>query len=58
MISYLCIFLLLPFGGFAEEEVVDEDTENPNDAMTTNKEQNQVTETVTETNSYACSNFW
>ena len=51
MISYLCILLLLPFGGFGEDGIVDETTENPNDVVTTAQEQNQEedkTETVTE----------
>ena len=38
MISYLCILLLLPFGGFGEDEIVDETTQTPNDVMTTAQE--------------------
>ena len=51
MISYLWILLLLPFGGFGEDEIVDETTQTPNDVMTTVQEQNKEednTETVTE----------
>ena len=43
--------LLLPFGGFGEDEIVDETTQTPNDVMTTAQEQNKEegnTETVTE----------
>ena len=43
--------LLLPFGGFGGNEIVDETTQTPNDVMTTAQEQNKEegnTETVTE----------
>ena len=51
MILYLWILLLLPFGGFGEDEIVDETTQTPNDVMTTVQEQNTEKvhiETVTE----------
>ena len=52
MISNLWILLLVPFGGFGEDEIVDETTQTPNDVMTTAQEQNKEednTETETET---------